>query len=125
MSEDEFKLTHLEGPYDNREAANRAVLKILREEGVGPDTVKKIWHYFYFPRREDAERAAGELADLGFRIEQIDDSTTGSDILLLATIRIPLEEEKIDSLIDFLEKLAQDYGGKYDGWEVEIRPEEI
>jgi len=71
-------------------------------------------HFFYFPRKADAEKLGERLSNGGFTVE----IQTGADgnWLLLATTLSEHQEQTED---DFhrMEELAAEFGGEYDGFE--------
>jgi len=71
-------------------------------------------HFFYFPRKPDAQKLGERLRNDGFSVE----IRTGGDgnWLLLATTLSDHPEQTED---DFhrMEELAAEFGGEYDGFE--------
>ena len=122
MEKDEFELLHTDGPYYDRQEANRATLNHILNMGVTKGEKKEVWNYFYFNKLQDAREAAQDLSEVGFQVEELGENAVGNAILLLVKIQISLEESALDRLTSFLEDLAEKYHGKYDGWEVEISP---
>lgn len=134
------------GSYDDQKSANRAVLNLLLDQGMEKGEVFEVYNFFYFRKKTDAELAAEELADIGFVIDTIhkhDDRETDNldDFLIegeyekppeterlpwevICTIQLAMNEERLDKLTDFLNELAARYHGKYDGWEVEVKPDD-
>lgn len=123
MKNDEYKILRTEGPFHDRKEANRATLQQILRMGVARGEKKDVWNYFYFNKLKDAREAAQDLTEIGFQIEEFGESAGEKEILLLAKIRLSLEETTLDRLTEFLEKIADKFHGKYDGWEVEIDPQ--
>jgi regulator of RNase E activity RraB len=80
-----------------------------------------VRHYLYFSRREEADKVAEVLARAGYRTEaRLSQEVDNESWLVLACHEIVLTLQLIASTRDFLEKLAADAGGDYDGWEAEV-----
>ncbi len=71
-------------------------------------------HFFYFPEVRGAETAAERLRTKGWtaRVSWIKDD---KEWLVLATDPAP-NDEVLEALYYQLEALAEELGGKYDGW---------
>lgn len=112
------------GEYGDQESATRAVMQALLDQGIESGEILDVSNFFYFDKEKDARLAEEELADIGFAIETVykHEETDELPWALICTIRLPLNEEKLHRLTDFLNDLASLYGGKYDGWEVGIEP---
>jgi len=120
MEDDEYKILRTEGPFENRKEANRATLQDLLKMGIVRSEKKEVWNYFYFNNLKNAREAAQDLTEIGFHIEELGESGEENEILLLAKIRISMDETTLDRLTEFLDGVAEKFHGEYDGWEVEI-----
>lgn len=120
------KLEKVEGPFKSHHEANRAVLEGLIESGTRKAKRKEILNFFYFNNKVDCLAAADELQDIGFDNEEIAETEYCGEKnwLLTCWIVIPLTEDSANRLTDFLDSLAQKYGGIYDGWEIKLDKEE-
>jgi len=87
---------------------------ILREGQVQKIEARVIDHYFYFPKRDNAERAAKQLRTKGWSVET-KVAADGKNWFVLAKQPAPLEKA-IEDIRDELEHLADQFNGEYDGW---------
>ena len=71
-------------------------------------------HFLYFPEKSKADLAAARLRTKGWTV-QIDQAAPGEDWLVLATDHWP-NEEKFERERLELERLAEELGGRYDGY---------
>lgn len=84
----------------------------------GPSS-KGMRHFFYFPKKEDAESAGKLLRNRGFLVE-VRLGADSKNWLTLAAKAPPATGEQMDELRDEMEALAEQFGGEYDGWEAAI-----
>ena len=80
-----------------------------------------ISHFLYFSVRASADKAATKLRSGGFSTEQRMGGD-GINWLVLAQHRIVPTESSVGAARRFLEEVARDYDGEYDGWEAETEP---
>jgi regulator of RNase E activity RraB len=79
------------------------------------DRVRQIDHTALFPKRAQAEAAAAELAEDGFRV---DISRRGFGTFVMeAHTESDVEEETIDGFVKRIYELVERHGGVYDGWD--------
>lgn len=71
-----------------------------------------LQHYFYFPEHTAAHAAAGALESLGYSVE-VRHGAFRENWLVRAEHSGTPGGDKTEEC----EKLAQQYGGEYDGWE--------
>lgn len=97
----------------NRDAVNQ-----IRSELDG-DVNPMIRHYIYIPKKSHGKVVAKQLRDRGFDVE---DRLGADDINWLVRVkhRIDPNEEALKKLKSFFESMILQYGGEYDGWEVEV-----
>lgn len=96
-----------------------AVNNLENELGFTLEDNRSVHFYFYFPEEYQAHHAAASLANLQFETE-INYSDYSNDWLCLATKQINMTSDRLSGLRNWMEKLAQRNGGKYDGWETMI-----
>lgn len=78
-------------------------------------------HYLYFADESNASKASQRLVKRAFEVISRP-SADGENWLVLAShIAVPTEE-RIGAIRADLEKLADEHGGEYDGWEAEVVP---
>lgn len=75
---------------------------------------KFLDHYFYFPKKSNAEKAAERLRAKGWIVE-VRKGSDSENWLTLAKQPAPIEDD-IGDIRDELERLAEELGGEYDGW---------
>lgn len=74
-------------------------------------------HYLYFPTPERAQAVATALRD---ELEvTCEESAEGGEWLVLVEHE-PASRDEFDSLRARLDRLATEYGGEYDGWEMAV-----
>ncbi len=84
--------------------------------GIRPQPVQ---HYLYFPNESTARSVASELKERGFDVT----CRLGGDLenwLLLVTRRQKQSQQEFEKTVEFLENLAAQHHGEYDGWETEL-----
>lgn len=85
----------------------------------GEQEVVAIWHYLYFPKKLDAEKAAREIGtDCG--IVNCRRSAQGKEWLVLVESRKASEMEACEQIQERLESVTVKFRGEYDGWEHEF-----
>jgi len=99
--------------------SDRAVLEQLR--GAGSDLSKphQIEFYLYFPNEEAAGQAAEKLEAENFDGEMRRAPDLTRWLCLVHQEMVP-ELSKLAAVKRRLAKLAQEFGGEYDGWETNI-----
>ena len=82
--------------------------------GDSLSTPRPVDHFLYFRSKAEADAAATELLDQGFRTKV---SRKGfHDWLLEAQNESDVELETVDALSDWMFAFAGRHGGIYDGW---------
>lgn len=71
-------------------------------------------HFFYFPDKASADVAAERLLRKGWSVH-VSQTPGRDDWSVIATDPMPNEEE-FEEQRQELERLAEELGGKYDGW---------
>lgn len=106
---------------ESASAANddRAVLEQLREAGSDFSKPHQIEFYLYFPTEDAAGQAAQKLEAEGFEGEMQRSVDLKNWLCLVRQEMLP-ELSKIGTAKRRLTKLAQEFGGEYDGWETKI-----
>jgi Regulator of ribonuclease activity B len=83
------------------------------------DAVHLVQHYIYFPSESDGKAVAQQLRRAGFDVvDRL--GADGANWLVLAKQPMIPTEEAIGELRTFLEAVAAEHGGEYDGWEAEV-----
>ncbi len=78
------------------------------------DETDILEHFFYFPQRLNADKAADRLRAKGWKVQVIR-STVEDNWLVFAVQRSPVEDE-LEKLWEELTGLAEEFDGNYDGW---------
>lgn len=106
-------------PPGNTPDDDRAVLQQLREAGSDLSKPHQIEFYLYFTTEEAAGKAAEKLEAEGFEGEMRRAPDLTRWMCLVYQQMVP-ELSKIAALKRRLGKLAQEFGGEYDGWETNV-----
>ncbi len=90
-----------------------------RAQSLGPATGQgrpaHLEHFLYFSKRNRADEAGSRLRAKGMQVE-VRRSAGDKDWLVLAKSALPVTEDDIEQVRDYLEALAEDLHGEYDGW---------
>ncbi|MEP7337784.1 MAG: ribonuclease E inhibitor RraB [Acidobacteriota bacterium] len=106
-------------PPGNTPDDDRVVLQQLREAGSDLSKPHQIEFYLYFTTEEAAGKAAEKLEAEGFEGEMRRAPDLTRWMCLVYQQMVP-ELSKIAALKRRLGKLAQEFGGEYDGWETNV-----
>lgn len=106
-----------------RVTPDEAVLNLLRRGSADLSKERLIRFYFYFPIRKTARTALGKLQELGFSAECIERSGKAGWLCLVSKEVVPRLAELI-RLHRLLDRIAEQLGGEYDGWETELSNDE-
>ncbi|GIV11291.1 MAG: hypothetical protein KatS3mg020_0782 [Fimbriimonadales bacterium] len=94
-------------------------LQHVLNAGVNPETVCPFEHFLYF----DDERLAGfaslALQDVGYQTEA-GASMHGGWLVVVYAYHRP-DASELERRIDYLERVAEAYGGEYDGWGIPVK----
>lgn len=94
-------------------------LQHVLSAGVSPDTMCAFEYFLYFPEEPLANLAAQALREVGYHTE-VEPVVDGSwQVVVYATHRP--DPNELERRVNFLEQLADSFGGEYDGWGVPIR----
>jgi hypothetical protein len=102
---------------------DRRVMELMVEGGGDLSSATEVNHYLYFPAKESAERAGKRLSERGFGVEVGPPLKGYRDWCLFATHTAVVSESSIGLLRAAMERIAAEFGGKYDGWEALTVPE--
>lgn len=87
------------------------------------DGMHLFQHYLYFPLEQTAREVANTLGKGGFVVEDRL-GADGTNWLVLAKNQMMPTEVKVAEMRAFLEQIAKENGGEYDGWDAEVKPSE-
>jgi hypothetical protein len=82
--------------------------------------IQQARHFLYFHTEANARQVQQRLSASGFRIE-VRRAAQGADWLVLVSSSWTTEES-LSQTRNELENLAVQFGGEYDGWELEVDP---
>lgn len=109
---------------ENSEGIDQLALNNLEEKfGFTLEGERLVDFYLYFPEEYQALHAAASLINLQFDTE-LSYSEYDKLWLCLARKRINMTDDRLTDLRNWIEELAEKNGGKYDGWETMISPDE-
>lgn len=92
----------------------RLAIDRLRSPGNVQASPERINHYLLFIDRPSAERAASRLRQRRFDVEM--QSTGDGTCTILAGQSVIRTRATMEQITEFLEDVAADCGGEYDGW---------
>ncbi len=100
---------------EKQRMANRGVVEALGKHGDDGQASRQIDHLIIVSNREQADRLARTVSDLGFKLKSQSPSEQpeGDWWVEFDRIDVPVE---IDEATIMLSKLAREHGGEYDGW---------
>lgn len=99
---------------------NRRVLQILTDNGDQLTQPRRVDHWLYFADRAAAERFRSYAAQLSFEVEALSPSDAEWKLHIYRTNLV--DQDSIDELTTQLCELADEFEGRYDGWETEVVP---
>ncbi|MDQ6945682.1 MAG: ribonuclease E inhibitor RraB [Actinomycetota bacterium] len=91
-----------------------AAIEELERAGSHVDAPHELRHYLYFPEKRSAEATAGRLAQLGFEVSVL---RREDQWAVIARHKLVPSAANLENVRQRLEKVAEDSGGEYDGWE--------
>lgn len=97
-----------------------AIAQAEPKDGEEPETLsRKIRHFLYFPKKDLSQKAATDLLQHGFSFEERKAADDNSWLVLVQHSVLP--ETETHAVRDYLESLAANFGGEYDGWEFPVK----
>lgn len=102
---------------------DQAVLDLLSQGSADLTRKRPITFWLYFPTRKGAESAGSRLTRLGFSSE-CEKAAGSKRWLCLATKDLVPRIGELTSIRRTMDRIAGEFGGKYDGWETELSCEE-
>jgi Regulator of ribonuclease activity B len=104
-------------PGDDAEAGDRQVLEQLAQHGADLTKETEFVHYLYFDDEASARSAAEQLADIGYTAK----GRASDDSVLIQAERDAVPTiENVRRMRQFMEVIAEQFGGEYDGWEAAV-----
>ncbi|MEA1881077.1 MAG: ribonuclease E inhibitor RraB [Candidatus Marinimicrobia bacterium] len=97
---------------------DKRVFSLWRKFERHPDKERPVTFYFYFPDKNKAELAGVVLKREGFEVD-IDTPLNPGEWSCIGYKTMVPEYAEIHDLRQWLEKIAEDLDGNYDGWETE------
>lgn len=98
---------------------DRMALQSMLDTGANPDAVYPFEHFLYFGDERLAGFAALAIQDAGYQTEVVS-STDGGWLVIVYTYHRPNPSE-LERRIEFLQGVAESFGGEYDGWGVPVK----
>jgi Regulator of ribonuclease activity B len=80
---------------------------------------ERMRHYFYFPEKSSAEKAAQRLRSQEYTAE-VSEGADGTSWQVLVKHAPLFKTEDRDKLREKMEALASELNGEYDGWELAV-----
>ncbi|MCS7208175.1 MAG: ribonuclease E inhibitor RraB [Fimbriimonadales bacterium] len=94
-------------------------LQCVLDAGVSPDAVCPFEHFLYFEDERLAGLAALALQEAGYQAEAAP-ALDGNWAVVVYAYHRPNASE-LERRIEFLEGVAEAFGGEYDGWGVPVK----
>ncbi len=110
----------------NNPNAGSFILEQLRESGSNLDEKHEVTFWIYFPSKLQADEAARRADEAGLHPEVSESTSDDAEqkwLCLLHCAHIP-DESILDGIDAFCTQLAEDFNGKFDGWEARLELEE-
>ena len=101
--------------------SNQAALDSLRDSGSDMTKMHPFDFYLYHPEQPGAVQICSQLRADGFRVN-VEEGAIDGEWLCLASLSIVPSIEKLSELANTFERLTEQYGGEYDGWETMVMP---
>ncbi len=100
---------------------DRMLIDLMRKLDSNVNNPHTVQHFLYLPNEETAESAGGDLRALGYEVEITRSASPKVDDpfpwLVLASEGTLVNEKTVGDSRSQLEKVAEKFGGNYDGWE--------
>jgi regulator of RNase E activity RraB len=96
-----------------------AALQQMLDSGVNPEAVYPFEHFLYFDDARLAGFAALALREAGYQTE-VEPALEGGWLVVVFAHHRPVADE-LERRIEFLEHIAESFGGEYDGWGVPVK----
>jgi hypothetical protein len=100
---------------------DQATLDQLRQAGSDLSKPHPFDFYLYHPEQSGAEQLCNALVSDGFQVS-VGESAAGGDWLCLASLTMLPSIENLTELDGQFNRLIDQYGGEYDGWETLVIP---
>jgi hypothetical protein len=104
---------------------NRRVLETLAESGDVHETPRPVSHWLEFPDEESRMACRDMLLEIEFRLEdefRSEDADEALPFTLVVSREDSVDSHTINGITLELARVAQEHGGRYDGWECEVTP---
>ncbi|MCS7273055.1 MAG: ribonuclease E inhibitor RraB [Fimbriimonadales bacterium] len=93
-------------------------LRQVLSAGISPDTVCSFEYFLYFGDEALAHLAAQAVQQAGYYAEVEPTGEGGWQLVVFAEHRPDINE--LERRVNFLEQIAEAFGGEYDGWGVPL-----
>lgn len=93
---------------------NSKVLENIIHCGGDLNKLHNVDFFFYFTSEENAYRAAAQIQKDGFEVD-VHPCESNSEWLCLANKQMLLELTELNKICNYFLKLAESFGGKFDG----------
>jgi Regulator of ribonuclease activity B len=105
-------------PSEDAEAGDRAVLEQLAEHGADLTKPTEFVHFLYFDDEKSTRAAVDQLGETGYGggARQTED---GDFVIQAERNEVP-SMENVRRMREFMETIAAQFGGEYDGWEAAV-----
>jgi uncharacterized protein (TIGR01619 family) len=108
------------GPDDLQRMGNRGVLDNLRDKGDVLAAPRQVMHWAFFASEHSRALFNQEVQLGGFALDEQYSTDGEFPFVSVLTRSQPVTEESIDPTTVNLMRLAERFGGTYDGWETQV-----
>ena len=99
---------------------DKKILELWGQYESHPSKPRPISFWFYFPNEKNTKLAKAVLEKDGFDVEFHPPDSGDDQWLCLAYKTMIPEYAELSDLRKWLENIAEELGGNYDGWETEL-----
>jgi hypothetical protein len=104
--------------------SNRRVLEALAERGDSHETPRSVDHWLEFPTAESRDACRDTLLAIEFQLrdEHLIEEADDMPYRLVVSREDSVDSHTINGITLELARLADEHGGRYDGWESAVMP---
>ncbi|KXK49259.1 MAG: Regulator of ribonuclease activity B [Chlorobi bacterium OLB5] len=108
--------------YELHTIMNRHIVQNMKEHGDNGSLPREVNHFIYFKEEAGRKNFADEAVKMGYEIASmhiVDDSKEFPLSLIIKRYE-PVKYDEVNDTTSLLYDMAEDNGGRYDGWETMI-----
>jgi Regulator of ribonuclease activity B len=101
---------------------DRIILRQLQGAGVDLTRPRHVLHFVYFASEADAREAAAAAESAGYEVAVTEPSEEIEQWGVRAESTRVVDYTTVAGFRSFFERIAEEHGGEYDGWEAASEP---